>query len=272
MISEADSTITSLKNRVSKCKKANASPYVITTLNSRQTALSNARDNLFREVRNKINAMASTVGISTGGLQTVDDLRSKLNEIKGTKMVGELTVTPVSETTMSNVRSAIDNAKSVMEKFPCAIPRKPPKPKPAELGEVTLDIFRTPGTEPVKAIVGVKSTAGTPLKGAKVTVYWDTCPKLLGGCATDISSLKKRGKSKSGTTDVSGTTSVLTLEPTFSALSHNLFAFAEVTYKGALTQTPVKSVTLNVPGTVSAAIRGMLREAGATGKLPKPVG
>ena len=190
---------------------------------------------------NRPAALSSRVNAIKSGLGIAATEWSQIKEQLG-QVTGQVSITPIPQSTINNLRSSVNNASSVLDKIKC-VPPKPPKPKPPkpELGPVTLDLVSPPGTADVKAMVTVMTPQQTPLKGANVTVYYDRCP-AIGACATNISQLKDRGKTKSGTTDASGTTPVWTLATGFGVAFERLYAFAEVRYKGTLTQTPVKSI------------------------------
>jgi hypothetical protein len=158
----------------------------------------------------------------------------------------KIEVSPIPESVFADFERVLEEA---MKAQICILPKIPvPKPAVPELGPVKLRVYKPAYSYDLLAEVEVKTPLGLPVKGADVTVYWSVCglqETIFGRCARTISELKRWGKSKHGRTGVDGKVSFVLEKALFGKIPwtywifNRVYAFAEVKYKGVLTQTPV---------------------------------
>lgn len=250
-LKSAAQTIQAARDKISRCQAAG---FDVRELKSRLTTLERAYNTLFNDVYTRLSTLGSVLNISVPN--TLSGLETAFNDIK--KKVALIGIfpqnvpSPIPRSRIVDVVTATRDTQILVDRTRCEV----------TLGRATLELFKPPMSNTLYAMVTVKTNTGLPIANADVTVYWSVCPILMGGCETTISGLRARGKRKSVTTNRLGY-AIIPLESYFNIFAQQVYAFAEVRYRGAVTQTPVVraggTLTPTAPSYTSIAL---LREGG----------
>lgn len=255
LLEQAQDLIPKLINRIEVCKQYNVDTSTAERIRDRAISARNAVAsqlyNIISYLANQLSAMGVRITMPRNWAE-FDKIISAWTDIKNAISrtgIRQITVYKVPETYLSNLSFQLAEVKNALEVMQCPPPTIPtptiPTPTMPTLqpSRCELYLYKPPNSFRLYAVVRVLGRAGTspevPLKGATVKVYWSVCPKILGGCATTISDLRRKGRvSSSKTTNELGL-AMFKLEDYFSLTTHDVYAFAEASYGGAVTQSPV---------------------------------
>jgi len=236
-LKSASQTISAAKSKISDCQKVGVD---VSELRSKLSKLETAYDTLLNEVYSKLGTLGRAVGVSV--TKTLSGIEAAYNSIKrNISVVGMLPQnipSPIPREYITNVVVNTRDVQILVDRLRCVpvgvpgVPGVPTPTVPTLPVPVKLAVWKPPRSFELKARV-----IAPP--GSDVTVYWSTCP-LWGGCATTIPDLRARGRRVSGRANNLGVAD-FTLETRFLPATSYVYAFAEVRYRGTVTQTPVVS-------------------------------
>lgn len=248
LLRRADSLIAQIEKKRDECiRKGGTVSYTAVSALERlksQTASLKSRVKSLQDIIARatgVTPVAAAVPAATALEEKFTQIKAAVSKARAAVprvQLKRIEVSPIPESVFADFQSVLVEAMKVQI---CILPKVPTVPKPPVAPPVPVVPVKLAVWKPF-GFTGLKARVIAP-PGANVTVYWSTCP-LWGGCATTISELKRRGKSKSA--KISGLYFAdFTLESYFAPLVSYVYAFAEVRYKDpvtgkeVLTQTPV---------------------------------
>ena len=114
LLDRADTVMGNLDDRISKCREAGAAADKMNQLRSAQNGLQSARSAAQSALSSRLNAIRSGLGIAA---TEWSQIKEQLGQV-----TGQVSVTPIPQSTINNLRSSVNNASSVLDEIKCVPP------------------------------------------------------------------------------------------------------------------------------------------------------